>query len=133
MKKTSALALALSFCLVGFTGTAISEETTAELPKQLAKYNLTGETRKCVRTVNISSSRPLDDRHMLFRMRNGDMYLNRLGRGCIGLKSNGSYSYDNRIAELCNNEIISVIDTFNPASLGSCGLGNFEKLEPKEG
>ena len=131
MKNISALALALSIGLFGFAGGALSEETS-DLPREVSKYNLTGEMRKCVRTVNIQSSRPLDDHHILFRMRNGDIYLNRLGQGCSGLSFNGSYSYRNRIAELCNNEIITVVDTFNPAALGSCGLGQFEKLERKD-
>ena len=131
MNKTTILSIALASSLFGLAG-ATSADQEAALPKELAKYDITGETRKCVRTVNISRSDPLDDRHMIFKLRNGDVYLNRLGKGCGGLRFNKTYSYDNRIAELCQNEIISVVDTFTPGTLGSCGLGKFEKLEPKD-
>ncbi len=130
MKKTTALLAAVSASLIGFSGSVLSGDK--ELPRELSDYTLTGETRRCIRTVNISDSEPLDDRHIVFKLRNGDMYLNRLGGGCVGLRSNQTYQYRNRLAELCANEIISVVDTFTTGTLGSCGLNEFEKLEPRD-
>ena len=130
MNTRTVLALAVASSIAGLSTFATAEQE-ATLPKELAKYEMTGETRRCIRTVNISRSDPLDDRHILFKLRNGNLYLNRLGKGCGGLKFNDSYSFDNRLAELCQNELISVIDTFNNGALGSCGLGKFEKLELK--
>ncbi len=130
MIKRTVFACTLASSIIGLSAASSADEDVA-LPKELAKYEITGETRRCVKTVNISRSDPLDDRHILFKLRNGDLYLNRLGKGCGGLRFNDAYSFDNRLSELCQNEIISVLDTFNSGTLGSCGLGKFEKLELK--
>ncbi len=131
MKKTTTFFALLVAGTIGLSGTVVSGEKEAKLPSELAEFTLTGETRKCIQTSNILSSEPWDDRHMIFRLRNGDYYLNRLGRGCVGLGFEKTYSYRNRIAELCANEIITVVDTFTQSTRGSCGLSEFEKLAPK--
>lgn len=132
MKKLAALLLLTSAYLFGFAGSVTSGESSQRpLPEELANYTVTDQTRKCVVIPDIKESRPLDDHHILFRLRNGDAYLNRLGRGCYGLRSNGSFSYSTAISRLCMNEIISVIDTFTPGALASCSLSRFEKLEEK--
>ena len=130
MNKRTVLTIALAGAVIGLSSPTIADQQDT-LPKELAKYDVTGETRRCVKTVNISRSDPLDDRHILFKLRNGDLYLNRLGKGCGGLRFNKTYSFDNRLSQLCQNELISVVDTFTSGTLGSCGLGTFEKLELK--
>ncbi len=99
------------------------------LPAKLSGYELTGDVKRCFRSTNIKSSRPLDDFHILFKLRNGDEYLNRLNHRCSGLKIEGAYKYTTGIAQLCHLEIITVISTSTGTPRGSCGLGRFEKIQ----
>ena len=100
------------------------------LPEKLAGYKLTGDVEKCFLTTQIRSSRPLDDYHLVFKMRNGDTYLNRLSNRCAGLRFEKSYAYSNHEPRLCHLEIIRVISTSAGGGVrGSCGLGKFEKIE----
>ena len=99
------------------------------LPEKLAGYGLTGDVEKCFRTTSIKSSRPLDDYHLVFTMRNGDRYLNRLSNRCSGLRMEGTYAYKTGLTQLCHLQIIDVIDTSVGGRRGSCGLGKFEKIE----
>ena len=100
------------------------------LPQKLADYELTGDVKKCFKSTSIKTSRPLDDYHILFTMRNGDKYLNRLSNRCAGLRFNGTYSYTNFEPRLCHLEILRVVDTSAAGGFrGSCGLGKFEKIQ----
>jgi hypothetical protein len=63
-------------------------------------------------------------------MRGDDVYLNELPYQCPQLGFYKSYTYSTSINQLCNTEIITVLDTAARQRLGSCGLGKFEKLTP---
>jgi len=129
--NTPSLFLAL-FVAVAFSMTyvpAIAEES--DLPDELEGYALTGETENCLRSSRIRDSRPLDDHHILFEMRNGDSYLNRLSDGCNGIASN-VFVFDSAAGRVCENQIIKVVDETHFIARGACGLGEFEKLEEAE-
>ena len=101
------------------------------LPGKLAAkgYQLTGDKERCFNVTRIRNSRPLDDFHLLFTLRNGDKYLNRLSNRCSGLKIEGTYTYTTGLAKLCKLEIITVLNTNTGTRRGSCGVGTFEKIE----
>lgn len=103
-----------------------------EPPKELENYIRTGEFENCIRTHRIRDTDVLDDYHILFHLRGGKTYLNKLPHRCPRLGFEEAFSYRLSIPELCNVDIITVINRGGGPTLGpSCGLGKFELLEEK--
>jgi len=84
----------------------------------------------CIDLQRIKSSEILDDSHMLFKMANGDMYLNTLEHRCPGLRRSQPYMVRTSLTRLCNLDIITLLDAtgfgFMPGA--SCGLSMFEPV-----
>lgn len=98
----------------------------------LAKYERTGETTACLNISRIDSIKALDERHFLVRTGVNSYYLNEPSAGCNGAgRSNQRIQYVLGNAQLCRNQIVTVVDNTSGIISGSCGLGSFEKLEEK--
>ena len=108
---------------------ATTNTSEAEPPKELEKYTATGETEQCLNLATIRQTPVLDDRHILFEMRNGTTYLNKLPYKCSGLGFEEAFSYSTSLTKLCRQDIIRVIQRGGGGVRNSCGLGPFEKLE----
>jgi hypothetical protein len=83
-----------------------------------------GDGEMCLETYQIKETRILDDQTILFIMRSGELYLNRLPARCVGLRIADGFGYSTRIAKLCKQDRITA------ASHGSmpgntCMLGEF--------
>jgi hypothetical protein len=88
----------------------------------------------CLRLNVIKRSEVLDNRHILFEMRNGDLYVNTLARACPGLSRNNAFMYRTSLSELCDLDIITVLDNigFGLRPGISCGLGLFVPIKKEE-
>jgi hypothetical protein len=88
----------------------------------------------CIDLIRIQDSDIIDNRHMLFRMVNGDLYLNTLPHACPGLGKNDPYMLRTSLNRMCDLDIITVLYTngwgFTPGA--SCGLGMFEKVTEEQ-
>ncbi|WP_421859465.1 hypothetical protein [Oceanicaulis sp.] len=122
---------ALSASLV-MTGAALSQsEDTDEAPFVPEGYELTGETRSCLSLTRIDSIDTVDESAWLVTMRNRDAYVTRVGRGCRSATRAFTYiSYSVPGTQLCQGEIVRVMDQGTNTVVGSCGIGEFEKLSP---
>jgi len=91
---------------------------------------LVGENEKCVSLARIDRTRVVDERTILFYMRGGDIYLNRLPHRCIGLRRGKTFMYKTSLNRLCNVDIITVLDDigFGFSRGASCGLGSFQPI-----
>lgn len=99
--------------------------------QMLSEYERTGETVTCLSLNTIRDTDAVDDFTLLVEAPRGEMYLNELSGRCIGLAREQRYSHKTSQNKLCKGDIIQVMDSFgNP--LGSCGLGDFEKLSKIE-
>jgi hypothetical protein len=125
--KTSILAIAIT--ALAFTGAAHAARQSKD--EVMSKYQRTGEVQNCVPLQAIDSTDVLDDKTILFKMKGKDTYVNELPYQCPQLKSQDAFSYKTSVSQLCNTDIITVIDTAVPQRLASCGLGKFEKLSDK--
>ncbi len=116
-----------------FLAPACAGTTTGETepPEELEKYLLTGETEQCLNLASIRRTPVLDDRHILFEMRGGATYLNKLPFECSGLGFEESFGYATSLTKLCRQDIIRVLQRGGGGIRGACGLGPFEKLEEK--
>jgi len=123
--------------IVSTAGLAIAQEAgedDALSPAEafLAQYERTGETVTCLSVRRINQIRPLDDTRMLARVGAGQYYLNEVTRGCERARRTSTrLQYTTPTGRLCRNEIVQVIDNVSGIFVGSCSLGDFERLEKK--
>jgi hypothetical protein len=88
----------------------------------------------CLKLNMISTSDVLDEQHLLFRMKNNDLFLNTLTYACPGLAGHRPFMYRTSVSELCDLDIITVLDDmgFGLQPGASCGLGLFKPIKQQE-
>ncbi len=88
---------------------------------------LLADGEHCISLNRIDHTRVVDDQSILFYMRGGDVYLNRLPHRCPGLRWEEAFMYRTSIGRLCDLDIITVLDNmgFGYSPGASCGLGMF--------
>ena len=90
------------------------------------------KTEQCIPIAQIDRTKILDDQNVLFYMRNNRVYKNHLPNRCSGLRAAGTFKYRTSQSQLCNVDIITVLNRtggdFMPGP--SCGLGVFEPYTP---
>ena len=107
-------------------------EMSAKVAEELAGFERTGETRNCLSLSRIDQIKPLDDHYFLVRVGVNDYYLNEVRGRCTGAgRFSNRLQYTTSLSQLCRNEIIRVVDNTSGFTVGSCGLGSFERLEKK--
>ena len=88
---------------------------------------LLSDAEHCISLRRIDRTDVVDDSNILFYMKGGDVYLNRLPHRCPGLRWEKAFMYRTSMSQLCNVDIITVLDNmgfgFSPGV--SCGLGPF--------
>lgn len=86
---------------------------------------------RCVSLSQIDSTEVVDDKTILFRMRGGQYYRNSLPYRCPSLKFEKSFLYKTSISQLCNVDIIYVLERYggNYQQGAGCGLGMFEPVD----
>jgi hypothetical protein len=114
-------------------GLALASASAAEKASKDDKYIIktVGEPKSCIMRSNIRSTEVIDNQTIDFKMRNGDIYRNKLPSKCSGLSFNEAFSYRTSTNQLCNVDIIRPLD--NTAgrieTRGACGLGKFQQIE----
>jgi hypothetical protein len=82
----------------------------------------------CVSPRDIDSTKPTSDREIVFKMRNGKMWLNTLPANCPGLKFEGGFSWEIHGDTICANS-----QTFRVLRRGNvCALGAFSPYVPQD-
>ena len=135
MTTLAAAGLAASFAAACTTqGAADRAQARSEAADAvLADYRPTGQTRSCIPTRSIDEIEPLDATRWLVTLRNGDTYLNEVGSGCRNAANDFTYlQYTTPSGRLCANEIVRVRDRGTDMVSGSCGLGQYQALEPAD-
>lgn len=129
--KHAMLAMAVIFGAAG-CATVEAEETSAEVEAKLAEFERTGDMRSCLNLRSIDQIKPLNENLFLVRVGVNDYYLNEVSGRCSGADSSfNRLQYTTSLNQLCRNEIIRVVDNSTGFTIGSCGLGSFERLEKK--
>ncbi len=88
-------------------------------------------TKACIRPQNIKSTTVLDDKTILFEMRNGKIWQNEMKYACSGLKFHRRFTYEVHTGNLCSTDTITVIPTGGIAG-PTCGLDKFTLYVPDE-
>ncbi len=82
---------------------------------------------RCIRLNQIKSTTILDRQHIVFKLRGDKHYVNVLPYPCIGLRKNKTFMYRTSLNELCDLDLITVLDDFGGGLRpgASCELGTF--------
>lgn len=90
-----------------------------------------GGDKRCIQIIQISNSRILDNRNILFEMSLGPDYLNTLPNACPGMGRNKAIMFVTSLSELCDLDMITVLDQVGGGFMrgATCGLGKFVPVE----
>jgi hypothetical protein len=90
-----------------------------------------GEPKSCVTISSIRSTKVIDNNMIEFRMAGGKTYRNTLPHSCPGLKFEDRFSYRTSLNQLCNVDIIRVLNNYGGQLTegAGCGLGKFQLVE----
>lgn len=88
---------------------------------------VSGPPEQCLRLSSIDHTDVIDDQNILFYMHGKEIYRNHLPYPCAGLRINDTFMYRTSLNQLCNVDIITVLDNigFGFSPRNSCGLGLF--------
>ena len=91
-------------------------------------------SERCLQTSRIRSHQVLDEQHIVFRMRNGDHYLTRLPRRCVGLRWGNAIRLDVRGNRLCRLDTIRALprDSFSIDPGVPCMVQGFQQVTPEQ-
>ena len=129
MKYAAIAALTASLAL-GACATA-QPENGAEEAYMPEGYALTGESRTCLSLRTIDEIDTVSDTAWVVTTNTRETFLTRVGRGCGSATRPFTYiSYNVTGSQLCQSDIVRVIDQNTQSTVGSCGIGAFEELSP---
>jgi hypothetical protein len=115
MKHIAKLSIATS---VLFSGILFMTAASADTPAAKS------DVKQCIHLSWLDQSEVVDDQTILFHMKGGKIYENKLPYRCFGLKFEGGFSFATSLHQLCNTDIIRVLHQGT-----ACGLGNFTPYE----
>jgi NitT/TauT family transport system substrate-binding protein len=86
-----------------------------------------GDPQRCVRLTLVDRTEIIDERNIVFHMRGGGVYVNRLDRVCRGLRRQRPFTYSSTNGQLCSSDFINVLENFGAGftQTNSCPLGGF--------
>jgi hypothetical protein len=92
--------------------------------------SLDSAPERCIALNRVDHTDVIDDRTLIFHMRNGAMYLNHLDRECPGLKREERFMYSPTSNRLCNVDTVTVLEDwgFGLTRGFTCTLGNFHPI-----
>lgn len=101
--------------------------------ERLSGLKPTGEMVSCLNRRAIHQFTPLTDSLILVQAGGGEQWLNRTMGRCIGADGVGSrLQYQATTGQICRGEMLQVFDNNSGIVVGSCSLGDFERLEVNE-
>ena len=122
MNKVTLLALGcFSLGIVSASGETTAQKAAA---KEFAKYNQTGEYKKCISNRLIDKTVIGDDTKIIFEMKNNKFMLNTLKSECRNLNLDRKFNFSVNGGKVCGKDVIST-------RVAACMLSDFEILEEK--
>ncbi|MEM6707283.1 MAG: DUF6491 family protein [Pseudomonadota bacterium] len=99
-----------------------------------ADETATAKPVRCLRTFQIRSHRIIDPQHIVFRMRNGDMYLSKFPNRCIGLRRGDGIALETRSGRLCRMDALRPINRLGFANQpgAPCFIRDFEPVTAEQ-
>ncbi len=123
--RNLALIMTASLLVGGGAATAKSGRNVVPEAKPI------GAPVNCINLQSIRESRVRSDKIIDFRATGNKWYRNELPNSCPSLKFEERFSYETSLNQLCNVDIINVLQSYGGhLQRGpSCGLGKFQPVE----
>jgi hypothetical protein len=118
--------IVLSAFGIASTGLAV-----ASAREQTPEVRMIGDPKNCVSTHQIRSTKIIDNSTIDFKMVGGKTYRNSLPNSCPGLRRDDAFSYKTSTSQLCNVDIIRVVENYGGRLQegAGCGLGKFQEIK----
>jgi hypothetical protein len=130
--RTALLVPAL-LALIASAAPADARSRAERRATELAAWVPDGEPVSCIDRARLRETRVLNDSTIDFVMNNGTRFRNTLPNRCPQLGFNEAFGYQTSINQLCNVDIITVVQTTGTPNRGaSCGLGLFQPMKRAE-
>lgn len=93
-----------------------------------------GAPQRCIDIRRVSRIEPIGNHTLLFHMRGGDVWRNRLPRPCPGVRPSSRFLYEPRSGRLCSMDIVYelVDEGFGFRRGAGCPLGEFDFLTEEQ-
>jgi len=134
MRLASASLLGLLFVFPAWAqdGETAAEESAEQAVGMLDDFDR--EPVNCILASRIDQTKVIDERTVVFYMRGGDVYRNRLSIDCPRLVREKRFSYQLRTNRLCSVDYISVLERWGSSIREgmACGLGLFYPITEEE-
>ncbi len=119
------LALALSAQEAGAALAAQPPPRTSEGRLDAAALAPAGKARACLPVRDIEETRPVEPRAVLFRTGANRWFRNDLAGACPGLARERTLVFRAAVGQVCENDIVDVVDPVAGQAFGFCRLGPF--------
>lgn len=127
MRKFSALLLSAALLATGVQAQAASKprETGEEKLAKAIEGRIAGKPVSCINFRDIRSSRIISGTAIIYEGNNGTLYVNRPASGASTLRDGDALVTRTSLSQLCNVDIVRLLDTSSRFERGSVGLGEF--------
>lgn len=105
----------------------VSAISAAAEARDRAAASAPGEKVQCIPHFMIERTRIINDKTILFEMKNGVVWRNELPSECPRLKREGRFSYRTSMSQLCSMDMITLSSIMGIPG-PSCGLGEFMRM-----
>ena len=125
MRKAS---IVLGFAALASSGLAVAYASNKAPAPEVRSV---GAPKNCVSTQQIRSTKIIDGSTIDFKMVGGKTFRNTLSHSCPGLRRDDAFSYRTSTSQLCNVDIIRVVENYGGRLQegAGCGLGKFQQVE----
>jgi len=125
------IALTLGCAVLALAGCAPMAGGDDGHGKNVPAVRVTGKAVSCIPITSIRESRVQDDWTIDFHTGGTQFYRVSLPQRCNSLGTYRAFKYETSLSELCNTDIITVMEFGGPGGgpRGSCGMGMFQPVE----
>lgn len=124
----------LIFGLAPLALTGCTQQKPAERPAVSPAAEVVGKPVSCIPLARIQDTRIRDDWTIDFISSGNNAWRNTLTSRCSGLKLYNAITYSTSLSELCNTDIVYVLETVGgrPQRGPACSLGQFVPVKLKK-
>ncbi len=130
------LRMCLALAAAALLGAAGAAQQPALLPDgrlDVTALPATGKPRQCLPLRDMQESRPFENGAIMVRTGANRWFRNDLADTCPALDRNRTIVFRSTVGQMCENDIVDVVDPVSRQSWGFCRLGRFTPVTVPRG